>query len=86
MTYAICGWGGIDLRTPFLQSAHAKGVDPIVVLDELARRFDDTMRERQRLEAVLALNPANAPETRHTGLFATGGCPDSLKAEIEGKR
>jgi len=81
VTHEICGWGAIDLRTPLLEAALDGGVEP-QVLDELARRFDAMAAERRRLEAVLALQPANAPATRTTGLFATGGCPDQRRLAI----
>ncbi|HYD64082.1 hypothetical protein [Azospirillum sp.] len=81
VTHEICGWGAIDLRTPLLEAALAGGVEALV-LDELARRFDGMVAERRRLEAVLALQPANAPAARTTGLFATDGCPDQRRQAI----
>ncbi|HYH18006.1 MAG TPA: hypothetical protein VD995_05255 [Azospirillum sp.] len=82
VTHEICGWGDIDLRTPLLEAALDGGVEPMV-LDELARRFDGMVAERRRLEAVLALQPANAPAGRTTGLFATGNCAPDLRRAIQ---
>ncbi|HEY0838249.1 MAG TPA: hypothetical protein VGE72_30365 [Azospirillum sp.] len=79
--FDICGWGAIDLRTAMLEAALAGGV-PALVLDELALRFDGMITERRRLEAVLALQPGNAPAARTTGLFATGGCAAERRGEI----
>lgn len=82
VTYEICGWGMIDLRTSFLATAIKQGVD-VTVWDELAKRFDDTARERRRTEAVLTAHGANAPMQRTSGLYATGGCTDALREQIE---
>jgi len=82
VTYEVCGWGSIDLLTPLLTGALRRGVDP-VMLDALATRYDDSVRERRRNEAVLTAHGANAPMQRVTGLHATGGCADSVRARIE---
>lgn len=82
VTYEICGWGVIDLRTPFLSSAIKHGVD-VLAWDELAKRYDDTARERQRTEAVLTAHGANAPMQRTSGLHATSGCADAVRERIE---
>ncbi|HYH20696.1 MAG TPA: hypothetical protein VD995_18975 [Azospirillum sp.] len=82
VTYEICGWGMIDLRTPFLSSAIKQGVD-VTAWDELARRYDDAARERQRTEALLTAHGANAPMQRTSGLHATGGCTDAVRERIE---
>jgi hypothetical protein len=84
VTHEICGWGAVDLRTPLLEAALDGGVDPMA-LDELARRFDAAVAERRRLEAVLALQPANAAHARVTGLFATGGCTEQRREAIVGR-
>lgn len=82
VTYEICGWGVIDLRTPFLIVAIKEGVD-VTVWDALAKRYDDAERERRRLEAVLTAYGENKPTRRIGGLYATGGCADTVRERIE---
>jgi hypothetical protein len=82
ITYEICGWGFIDLLTPLLTAGQRHGFRPLA-LDELAKRYDDESRERRRTEAVLTAHGANAPTQRVTGLYATGGCSDSIRERIE---
>lgn len=84
VTYEICGWGSIDLLTPFLAGAVRQGVDA-PMWDELTRRYEEAVRERRRTEAVLTAHGANAPNQRTTGLHATGGCSDSVRQRIERK-
>lgn len=84
VTYEICGWGVIDLRTPFLIAAIKEGVD-VTVWDALAKRFDDAEWERRRLEAVLTAHEENKPMQRTTGLYATGGCTNTVRKRIERK-
>ncbi|MGY0790859.1 hypothetical protein ACW7BJ_15955 [Azospirillum argentinense] len=81
VTHEICGWGFIDLRTPFLMSAARQGVEA-VLWDELAQRFDGATRERRRTEAILTTHGANAPAQRLTGLHATGGCSETVRERI----
>lgn len=82
VTYEICGWGMIDLRTPFLSAAIKQGVD-VQAWDELAKRYDDAIRERRRTEAVLTAHGANTPVQRTSGLYATGGCTDAIRERVE---
>lgn len=82
VTYEICGWGMIDLRTPFLASAIKQDVD-VTAWHELAKRYDDAMRERRQTEAMLTAHGANAPTQRISGLYATGGCTEPLRKRIE---
>lgn len=82
VTYEVCGWGSIDLLTPFLTAAIRQGVD-VALWDSLTQRYEDTARERRRTEAVLTAHGANAPPQRTTGLHATGGCTDSVRERIE---
>lgn len=82
VTYEVCGWGVIDLRTSLLSSAIEQGVD-VLALDELAKRYDDAARERRRTEAVLTAHGMNAPMQRISGLHFTGGCTDAVRARIE---
>lgn len=82
ITYEICGWGVIDLRTPFLSVAIKQGVD-VTAWHELAKRHDDAVRERRQTEAVLTAHGANAPMQRTSGLYATGGCTDTVRERIE---
>lgn len=82
VTHEICGWGTIDLRTPFLSAAIKQGVD-VTAWHELAKRYDDAARERRRTEAVLTAHGANAPMQRTSGLYATGGCTDVVRERIE---
>jgi len=84
VTYEICGWGSIDLLTPFLAGAVRQGVDALM-WDELTRRYEEAIRERRRAEAVLTAHGANAPNQRTTGLYATGGCSNSVRQRIEKK-
>jgi len=84
VTYEICGWGSIDLLTPFLLAVHRQGLDAGMA-DELAGRYYAALRERRQTEAVLTAHGANAPAQRTTGLHATGGCSDSVRERIEGK-
>lgn len=84
-TYEICGWGMIDLRTPMLSAAIKQGVD-VTAWHELAKRYDDAARERRETEAVLTAHGANAPMQRITGLYATGGCADKVREQIEKQR
>lgn len=84
VTYENCGWGSIDLLTPFLAGAVRQGVDA-PMWDELTRRYEEAVRERRRTEAVLTAHGANAPNQRTTGLHATGGCSDSVRQRIERK-
>ncbi|MBP7337496.1 hypothetical protein [Niveispirillum sp.] len=81
VTYEICGWGMIDLRTPFLAAAIKQGVD-VTAWDDLAERYDDAARERRQTEAVLTARGANAPMQRTSGLYATGGCTEALRKRI----
>ncbi|QCO04781.1 hypothetical protein [Azospirillum argentinense] len=81
VTHEICGWGFIDLRTPFLLSAVRQGIDALL-WDELAQRFDGAIRERRQTEAVLTAHGANAPVQRITGLHATGGCSEAVRERI----
>lgn len=81
VTHEICGWGFINLRTPFLQSAIRQGVDALL-WDELAQRFDGAIRERRRTEAILTAHGANAPAQRLSGLHATGGCSATVRERI----
>jgi hypothetical protein len=82
VTYEICGWGVIDLRTPFLSAAIEQGID-IRVWEDLAKRYDDAERERRRAEAILTEHGENAPLKRTSGLYATGGCANSVREQIE---
>lgn len=82
VTYEVCGWGVIDLRTPFLSAAIKQGVDA-TAWDDLATRYDDAARERRRTEAVLTAHGANAPTQRTSGLYATAGCAESVRTRIE---
>ncbi|AWJ91790.1 hypothetical protein Sp245p_18400 (plasmid) [Azospirillum baldaniorum] len=82
VTHEICGWGFIDLRTPFLQSAVRQGIDALL-WDELAQRFDGAIHERRQTEAVLTAHGANAPVQRITGLHATGGCSEAVRKRIQ---
>lgn len=84
VTYEICGWGSIDVLTPFLAGAVRQGVEALM-WDELTRRYEEAVRERRRTEAVLTAHGANAPNQRATGLYATGGCSDSVRQRIERK-
>lgn len=84
VTYEVCGWGFIDLLTPFLLTLSGQGFD-VGLADELARRYEDSARERRRTEAVLTAHGANAPTQRTTGLHATGGCSEAVRARIERK-
>ncbi|NBC33926.1 MAG: hypothetical protein GVY13_14730 [Alphaproteobacteria bacterium] len=82
VTYALCGWGRIDLRLPLLRAV-AVEQDDVGYVWQVAEQFDAMLRERRRLEARLAAAPAMAPPERRTGLFATAGCPDTLRRSIE---
>ncbi|MFZ4703294.1 MAG: hypothetical protein ACOYMG_24895 [Candidatus Methylumidiphilus sp.] len=82
VTYEICGWGVIDLRTSFLSAAIRQGGD-VTAWDELAKRYDDAARERRRTEAVLTAQGANTPTERTSGLYATGGCSSVVRERIE---
>lgn len=82
VTYEICGWGMIDLRTSFLSAAIKQGVD-VTAWHELAKRYDDAVRQRRQTEAVLTAHGANAPMQRTSGLYATGGCTDSVRERVE---
>lgn len=82
VTYDVCGWGFVDLRTPFLSAAIRHGID-VLAWGELAKRYDDSARERRRMEAALTAHGANAPIQRTTGLYATGGCADAVRERIE---
>ncbi|MFC5356540.1 hypothetical protein [Azospirillum himalayense] len=81
-THEICGWGVIDLRTPFLARAIRRGVDA-TAWDDLAKRYDDASRERRYVEAMLTAHGANAPVQRIGGIHATGGCTDALRERVE---
>jgi hypothetical protein len=82
VTYEICGWGPIDLLTPLLTAGQHEGFRHLT-LDELAKRYDEELRERRRTEAVLTAQGSNAPSQRFTGLYATGGCSDAIRERIE---
>lgn len=82
VTHEICGWGSIDMRTPFMMDV-VKHVSDMLAWDELARRFDNTVRERRQQEAVLTAHGANEPTQRMTGLYPTGGCSGSVRERIE---
>ncbi|WP_240002397.1 hypothetical protein [Oleisolibacter albus] len=82
ITYEVCGWGMIDLRTPFLAAAIKQSVD-VTAWDDLAKRYDNAARERRRTEAVLTAHGANAPMQRTSGLYATGGCTDAVRERTE---
>lgn len=82
VTHEICGWGSIDMRTPFMMDV-VKHVSDVLAWDELARRFDNTVRERRQQEAVLASHGANEPTQRMTGLYPTSGCSASVRDRIE---
>jgi hypothetical protein len=58
VTYEICGWGPIDLLTPLLTAGQHEGFRHLT-LDELAKRYDEELRERRRTEAVLTAHGAN---------------------------
>lgn len=82
VTYEICGWGMIDLRTSFLSAAIKQGVD-VTAWHELAKRYDDAVRERRQMEAVLTAHGANAPMQRTSGLYFTDGCSPARRKQIE---
>lgn len=82
VTHEICGWGNIDMRTPFMMDVVRHVTDPLA-WDELARRFDTTARERRQQEAVLTAHGANEPTQRLTGLYPTGGCSAVVRGRIE---
>lgn len=82
VTYEACGWGRISLAPEFLDASRDDWVR-VKLWDEFTRRFDEALRERRRLEAYLMTFGQPAP-ARTQGMFATGGCADSVKREIEG--
>lgn len=82
VTHEMCGWGSIDMRTPFMMDVVRHVTDPLA-WDELAKRFDNTVRERRQQEAVLTAHGANEPTQRMTGLHPTGGCSGSVRERIE---
>ena len=83
VTYEICGWGRLDLRTTLLAAAMADGVTA-TAWDQIAARYDQAADQRRRLEAVLTAHGHHPPAERVTGLHPTGGCPDALRRTIEG--
>lgn len=81
LIHEICGWGIIDLLTPFLRTAERHGVHPMQ-LPELVARYDAAMVERRRLEAAMAVNPRNLPLNRNTGLLPTDSCSTPTRKRI----
>jgi len=73
VTETICSGLPADSRLAMLDKALTEGAGPDI-LERIIERYDSTLKERQRLEAVLALNSDNRPERRFGGLFATDGC------------
>jgi hypothetical protein len=82
ITYEICGWGTIDLRTPLLSAFMERGFSALS-WDDLMKRYDDSILERRRLEAMLTAHGANMPERRAMGLHATGGCVEGTRERIK---
>ncbi|HEV7285393.1 MAG TPA: hypothetical protein VGN75_11090 [Kaistia sp.] len=81
LIHEICGWGIIDLLTPFLRAAERHGVHPMQ-LPELVARYDAAMLERRRLEAAMAVNPRNLPLNRDTGLLPTDSCSTPTRKRV----
>ena len=49
----------------------------------MAKRYDDAERERRRAEAILTEHGENVPLKRTSGLYATDGCANSVREQIE---
>lgn len=82
LTYEICGWGVIDLRTPLLQKAVASGMDPSG-WRALAQRIDESVREARRNEALQTGQGTRPPSQRSVGLHGTNGCAPDIRYRIE---
>lgn len=84
VTYAACGWGRISLAPDRMEATTGDGLT-VRQREAFLRRYDAALRERLRLEVILSASgqPAHA---RTRGIFATGGCADSVKREIEALR
>ncbi len=82
VTYEMCGWGPIDLRSALLRAAIRDEMDALA-WDELIVRFNHVRQIRWEIEAVLTAHGENDPADRTTGLFPTAGCSAAVRERIE---